>query len=123
MISLPDTMERGTRAATRTTTLLPWDYLLSVPHSEIPAVVGELECAKVTLLARLLESENRGPKDDPLLTADQVAEKLQVERKWIYRHKDKLGAVELSRRNLRFPTSAVDAYIRRRKAASRRGRR
>ncbi len=100
----------------------PWDLrlLLEVPRSEIPAVVGELERAKATLLARLVEPESsaRQPEQDPLLTADQVAERLHVDRRWVYRNKAKLGAVALSRKKLRFPRSGVDAYLRRRKAAS-----
>ena len=123
MISLPDTVKRGARtAAHKTPTLLSWDQLLSVPHSEIPAIVGELEQAKTTLLARLLEPENCEPEEDLLLTADQVAEKLQVDRKWVYRHKARLGAIPLSKKHLRFPSSALDAYIRRRGKALR-GRR
>jgi excisionase family DNA binding protein len=89
--------------------------LLNVPKEHIPALVA-------ALLARLVEPvpEANGalPDEDPLLTTDQVAERLQVDRKWVYRHKDKLGAVALSRKQLRFPSSGVDAYLRRRKAAS-----
>ena len=89
--------------------------LLNVPREQIPALVA-------ALLARLVdpgsETDGKGPEEDPLLTADQVAERLQVDRKWVYRHKDKLGAVELSRKKLRFPSSQVERYLRRRKAAS-----
>ena len=119
MITLHDTIERGTNAAVKAIPTLPsWDQLLHVPRSEIPAAVGELERAKAMLLARLVEPETRQSEEDPLLTADQVAERLRVDRRWVYRNKDKLGAVALSRKKLRFPASSVDAYLRRRKAAS-----
>ena len=86
--------------------------LANVPRDQIPAFVA-------ALLARLMEPEtNAAPEEDTLLTADQVAEKLQVNRKWVYRHKVKLGAVGLSRKKLRFPSSEVERYLRRRKAAS-----
>jgi excisionase family DNA binding protein len=119
MIALTETVERGERVSVQEVpTPLTWEQLLSVPYAQIPALLGELERAKAMLLARLVDPENREPEEDPLLTVDQVADKLQVERKWVYRHKDKLGGVALSRKKLRFPSSAVDAYLRRRKAAS-----
>lgn len=88
--------------------------LLNVPREQIPALIA-------ALLARLVEpvpETQPAPAEDALLTADQVAERLQVNRKWVYRHRDKLGAVELSRKKLRFPSSQVERYLRRRKAAS-----
>ena len=92
--------------------------LLQVPSSRIPDVLGDLERAKAFLLARFLKPEENELEEDPLLTADQVAEMLQVDRKWVYRHKSELGSISLSRRKLRFPLSQVKRYIRRRKAAS-----
>lgn len=90
----------------------------NVPRDQIPALVA-------VLLARLMEPDaetNPASEEDALLTADQVAERLQVDRKWVYRHADVLGVMTLSRRKLRFPSTAIDAYIRRRKAASGRRR-
>ena len=92
--------------------------LLLVPQSQIPEVVGEIECVKATLLARQSEPEPNQSEKDPLLTADQVAEWLQVDRKWVYRHKTELGGISLSQKKLRFPQSQVERYLRRRKAAS-----
>ena len=88
--------------------------LANVPRDQIPGLVA-------ALLARLIEPEpetNAASEEDALLTVDQVAERLQVDRKWVYHHKDKLGGVALSRKMLRFPSSGVDTYLRRRKAAS-----
>jgi predicted DNA-binding transcriptional regulator AlpA len=84
--------------------------LAKVPRDQIPAVVA-------ALVALLVESEDEQP-EEKWLTADQVADLLQVDRKWVYRNKEKLGAVSLSRRALRFPSSGVERYLRRRKTAS-----
>jgi len=90
----------------------------AVPDEEIAAAIGELERVKAALLARLVQPEVQQPTEDPLLTAKQVAERLQVDCKWVYGHKADLGGVSLSRRKLRFPLSEVERYLRRRKAAS-----
>ena len=98
----------------------------TAPIEALPDLLAELERAKATVYARLL-TNNSGrsrsdsiPKtaEDHLLTAEQVAEKLQVARKWVYRHAAALGAVRLSRKKLRFPSSALERYLARRKAAS-----
>ena len=92
--------------------------LAQVPRSQIPDALGELERVKAELLARLVQPEVQQPTEDPLLTTKQVAERLQVDCKWVYGHKADLGGVSLSRRKLRFPLSEVERYLRRRKAAS-----
>jgi len=92
--------------------------LVQVPPSQIPDAIGYLECVKASLWARLAETQVNSDEEDTYLTAPQVATKLQVDVKWVYSHADELGVVRLSRRNLRFPESAVERYLRRRKAAS-----
>ena len=97
------------------------------PAESIPDLLAEIERARATAYARLLilnngqslPDSNRSPADaDAFLTADQVAKTLQVDRKWVYRHATALGAVRLSRKKLRFPSSALERYLARRKAAS-----
>ena len=88
------------------------EALQQVPRDQIPAVVA-------ALLAKLVDPAPSTPEADPLLTADQVAERLQVDRKWVYRHKDKLGAISLSKKHLRFPTSGLERYLKRRGKAQR----
>ncbi len=97
--------------------------LVQVPRTQIPDVLAELKRVEAKLLARLAQPEIQQTEEDPLLTAYQVAERLQVDRKWVYRHAVKLGAVKLSRKKLRFPLSELERYLERRKAASSAGRR
>jgi predicted DNA-binding transcriptional regulator AlpA len=60
-------------------------------------------------------------EENQLLTADQVADRLQVDRQWVYRHQRHLGPIRLSRKRLRFRSQAVERYIDSRgKVASRR---
>ena len=96
----------------------------NLPLDAIPSVLGELERLKAILWARLtVQPWVTAPHtkvtsdEDRLLTADQVAERLQVDRKWVYQHKEELGALLLSRKKLRFPSSEFERYLRRRKAA------
>ncbi len=99
----------------------------AAPLESMPDLLAEIERARATAYARLLtrnngrnssESDGSTADADAFLTADQVAETLQVDRKWVYRNATALGAVRLSRKKLRFPSSALEGYLARRKAAS-----
>ena len=103
------------------------ELVASVPIEQLPDILAELERAKATAFARLQNPANGAgdnspngtcAREDHLLTAEEVATILQVNRKWVYRHADDLGVVRLSRRNIRFPGEAVHKYIRKRKVAS-----
>lgn len=93
----------------------PPTELLELPREQIPAAIAFLS-------ARLLEPEpeqkNGKPTENTILTPDEVAERLGVERKWVYAHKAELEGFNLSRKRLRFPSHAVERYIQRRKAAT-----
>ncbi len=89
-----------------------------VPREHIPALIAALAAH---LMEPEPEQENGRPTGNALLTADQVAERLSVDRKWVYTHRDELGGLNLSRKRLRFPSDAVERYIQRRKAATARG--
>jgi hypothetical protein len=86
----------------------------TAPLKSIPDLMAELERAKATAYARLL-SAPKNERDD-LLTAEQVAEWLNVDRRWPYRHADDLQAVRLSEKCLRFPRKGVERYLVRRRA-------
>ena len=75
-----------------------------IPRELLPAALARIG-------ARLLESSAVKPNGDHLLTPDQAAERLGVSTKWVYRHQDDLGAIRLSGRALRIPTSAVEAFL------------
>jgi predicted DNA-binding transcriptional regulator AlpA len=96
---------------------------LDVPGEETALAIGELEVLKADLLALLVKPEDLAPQENRLLTPEQVAGRLQVDKGWVYRHSGELGGIKLSHKMLRFPVDAVDAYIRRRRAASSNGRR
>jgi excisionase family DNA binding protein len=80
------------------------DVLDSIPLTQVPAAIARLA-------ARLLQESAPSEEDDPLLTPEQVAELLGVDKRFVYRHSDQLGAVRLSSRALRFPRSAVERFI------------
>lgn len=89
-----------------------------LPQEAIPEAIGEIARAQAILLARLATERSpvagEGPKepsDEQLLTAHQVAERLQVSVRWAYRHAGRLGAVKLSENKLRFPESALRRYL------------
>lgn len=106
MNALPDTF--FTRSGSS-----PPPVFTTIPREQIPAVIA-------LLAARLLEPEpergDRSDETDPLLTADEVAERLGASRPWVYRHAADLGAIRLTRKKLRFPQSEVDRYLRRRRS-------
>jgi len=45
------------------------------------------------------------------LTAQQVAERLQVSVSWVYKHKDLLGAVRVGERMWWFPEQQLNAHL------------
>jgi excisionase family DNA binding protein len=48
---------------------------------------------------------------DRYLTAEDVAERLQVDVSWVYRHKAQLGAVRLGMRLWRFSERELESYL------------
>jgi hypothetical protein len=93
----------------------------SIPRAEIPAVI-------TALAARLLsEPASAAPvveASPTLLTIDDAAARLGVERQWLYRRAKKLGlSVALSPGTLRISSTALDAFIRSRTASVVPGRR
>jgi hypothetical protein len=58
------------------------------------------------------------PAGEPMLTADEVAVRLQTSKRWVYQHQGKLGGQRLSPRTLRFPASAVERFATRSRRAA-----
>ncbi len=91
----------------------PPPVFTTIPREQIPAVIA-------LLAARLIEPEpkrdDRSDEPDPLLTADEVAERLGASRPWVYRHADALGVIRLTRKKLRFSQAEVERYLRRRRS-------
>src|SRR5215207_5333096 len=79
--------------------------------------VGRLHPDDVRAIAHavveLLQEVERPKPAGALLTASEAAERLGVDRDFIYRHADELGARRLGngpRSRLRFPEDALDAW-------------
>ena len=91
-----------------------------VAVSEIPDALGELARGQAVMQLRLQapgrNTSGPGPQvsapgHDQQLTADEVASRLSVSKKWVYGHEEQLGAVHLSARAVRFSERAVQRYI------------
>ena len=86
-----------------------------VPRNEIADSIGEMSRALALLKARLYapQPENGAPCAPPgrYLTAKEVAAKLSVSEKWVYRHADQLGGLRLSGGAIRFPDTAIRRYL------------
>ena len=95
---------------------MPTDLRLleRVPRSSIPDALAEIERVRSRLLLRLHTPEEAPREEIVLLTADEVAERLNVSRRFVYDHAAKLGRVQISARKVRFRADAVEEYMRRR---------
>ena len=94
----------------------------SIPLDEVPGVLDELEHVKARLSARL-RGEQGTPRKPPgssadrvskLLDAGEVAERLGVTERWVYRHAPRLPFTKrLSRRVLRFSEPGLRRWLER----------
>lgn len=100
------------------------ERIADLAPSALPALIGEAEALRAQLWARLQASSaptgpappaSEGEKKDRLLTADEVAERLGVDRRWVYR-KAKAGdlpfARKLSAGTLRFSSKGLERWKR-----------
>jgi excisionase family DNA binding protein len=60
-------------------------------------------------------SEDANAKPDELLTTAEAADRLSMSRDWVYRHAGKLPFTVRQGRALRFSSSGIDDYIRKRR--------
>ena len=87
------------------------------PPDALPDLVGELARAQAVATLRLHENGASSAPANPVrsldryLTAEELANRLNLSPKWCYDHADELGAVRLSGRAVRFPEMAVSRYI------------
>jgi len=80
----------------------PLAVLDAIPPEQIGAAI-------IRLSGRLLAPPE---PEDELLTPDQAAAILRVDKRWVYRHGKQLGSVKLSRRKVRFSRARVERYLR-----------
>jgi predicted DNA-binding transcriptional regulator AlpA len=90
----------------------------SLSADRIPELIGECEQLRARLLAQLFASARppvpdvRQAAPDRLLDVNQAAERLGVDRRWIYSRADMLPFTRrLGARKLRFSESGIQKYI------------
>ena len=91
------------------------------PPDAMPDLLGELARAQAVLMSRLTAPGENGarppfPTVERFLTAEELADKLSLDRKWCYAHATELGAVRLSNGCVRFPEKAILRFLATRKA-------
>jgi len=97
--------------------------IIDLPLDFIPPLLCQLSAIQNALTVRLLDSaptSNRqegNPPQDRLLTPNQAATLLGVTIKWLYRHAHSLPFTRrLSRKALRFSESALQQWLKTRRA-------
>lgn len=90
---------------------------------DLPRLIGEAEALRARLWARLQTASATHPapagppraQPDRLLTADEAAERLGVNRRWVYRHADSLPFTRrLSEGTVRFSLRGLERWEARR---------
>jgi predicted DNA-binding transcriptional regulator AlpA len=97
--------------------------LEQVESEDIPELLAALEAVKARLWSRLMASslpqldpvESEGSKEpDRLLTAEEVADRISVKKKWLYDHFDQLPfGRRLADRTLRFSERGLEQWLER----------
>ncbi len=86
----------------------------AVPESELPDLVGELARAQALAQVRLQPSTSNGAsgihKLDQYLSADDGADRLPVDRHWVYAHRHELGGFKIDGRVM-FPARRLCQYM------------
>lgn len=87
--------------------------LEDVPRDRIPALIAALAARLLCEPAAIASAPGPQPSEFHLLTVDEAAAKLGVDREWLYRRAKRLGfAVKLGAGTLRISSVALDDYIR-----------
>ncbi len=85
-----------------------------VPPDQVPAAIGELHRHLALLTLRLSDPNKHGPPvasdGERLLATGEVAQRLNVDARWVQRHKRELGVRRVGR-HLRFSESSVERYL------------
>ena len=110
--------------------LPPIESVDCLPAEALPAYIAQIAALQARATARLTErmlaprSSLRGVQtprgaapDSDLLTAGQVAERLNAKPAWVYRHKQELGGEKLHGL-LRFSARRVQSYVERQRRAA-----
>ena len=92
----------------RAAELLPAGASIALPREALLAALEESIVSVAAPTTALIGEE------DQSLTAEEVAQRLQVSTRWVYDHGEQLGARHLSRRCVRYSARAVTRYLARR---------
>jgi predicted DNA-binding transcriptional regulator AlpA len=84
----------------------------AIPRELLPAAIARLAARAMEPAPVVEVPEPNGSGE--LLTADDVAKRLHVSRRWVYRHARDLFAVRLSEAKVRFTEAGIDKYLRKR---------
>lgn len=89
----------------------------AIPEAELLDGYAEVSRAQAAIMQRLSPNGQLSRRRDKLnyLKAEEVAEMLGVDVSWVYRHRDDLGALDLSDRCVRYPEACVRAFLERRR--------
>jgi hypothetical protein len=93
---------------------LPDDILEAareLPAEELPSLIGQLEAAKATALARLTAPAPSSAHDE-LLGVAEAARRLGVSEDYLYRHHEEYAFARKQGRKLLFSALGIDRYIR-----------
>ena len=94
----------------------------AAPLESMPDLLAEVERVKATALVRIVTAQNgqteslsasSDKKDSPeeLMTPQNVADYLNVDLSWVYRHAEELQGLSLSDRCLRFRRSVIERHL------------
>jgi hypothetical protein len=88
----------------------------ATPTRDLANVIGQLEALKAVAWSRLMSAPAAEPShsDADLLTAEQVAERLQTTARWVRDNQDRFPKVDLPGRMLRFSAKRLDTMIKNR---------
>ena len=75
--------------------------------------VNPLDALLDALADRIVARLGDAAPPDTLLTPAEAAALLKVDRRWVYKHADELGAVHLTRRKLRIPRAGIERRLKR----------
>jgi predicted DNA-binding transcriptional regulator AlpA len=85
----------------------------AVALDDIPIVLGELECLKARLWARISApaATSRTPDPDQLLGAKIVAQRAGISARWLYRHADTLPFTRRIGRKVLFSSAGLTKWL------------
>lgn len=84
--------------------------------SDYPALCGALEQLKASLWLKMATPtrEQQAAQPDRLLTAEQVADRLQISADYVYRHARQYPFMIREGRHVRFSQLGLDRYLKQR---------